>query len=303
MTTEDEGHFLSALPGVETREDLYTNSMVSIWALRDLASDPELKDRDRFREIILGSDMWAKKILLQNPSLTSDEMLLLAKDSFAEIREMLAKRKNITEEALKLLRQDANDYVRVSALSNPLTPLPVFIEGVLGRKFPVAVKKELAWNVRAVESAKVFESLWALRSVRPLLVASLDKAIEQSSPVDAKVPSFIHEEVRSSEASDMFKLWYASAENVARPEILDLLKDSPIKGMASRIAHNRSAWVSTHEYLVEHYGKVGNVRYSVASVTEDNRLLNKIYHGTRSKSIRDCVSRNPVFGLIVGFEG
>lgn len=91
MTTEDEGRFVSAVPGVETKEDLYTNSMVSIWALRDLASDPELKDRDRFREIILGSDMWAKKILLQNPSLTSDEMLLLAKDSFIEIREMLAK--------------------------------------------------------------------------------------------------------------------------------------------------------------------------------------------------------------------
>jgi hypothetical protein len=260
------------------------------------------EDRALIRETILGTDKAAKRYLLENPSLTTEEMLLLAKDSSSEIREHLACRSNLAEEALELLRQDSSATVRVKALSNPLTPLPVFVEGMVGKKFPLEVKRELAWNIRVVESVKVFEFLWALKSLRPMLVATLDNSIKESSPVDAKVFSLVHDEARSSEASVIFKQWYASADYVALPEVLDFLKDDPSKGLASRIAHNRSAWVSTHEYLVEHYGKGLDVRCSVATVTGDNYLLNKIYHGTRSKAIRDCVSNNPAFVMIPGFE-
>lgn len=81
---------------------------------------------------------------------------------------------------------------------------------------------------------------------------------------------------------------------IALPEILDDLRDDPYRPVINAIARNSSAWSSTHEYLATKH-KSSEIRTSIAMVTRDNVLLNKIYHGTKSKEIRYWVEANPVF--------
>ena len=78
------------------------------------------------------------------------------------------------------------------------------------------------------------------------------------------------------------------------PEILDSLKDDPHRPVINAIARNSSALVSTHEYLIDNH-KSSGIRTSIAMVTENSYLLNKIYFGTKSKEIRYWVECNPRF--------
>jgi 23S rRNA U2552 (ribose-2'-O)-methylase RlmE/FtsJ len=112
--------------------------------------------------------------------------------------------------------------------------------------------------------------------------------------VDSRIFAIINDEILSGNASNAVREVYAGSYAVVSPEILDGLKDDPYRPVINAIARNSSALASTHEYLINKH-KSSGIRISIAMVTENNDLLNKIYHGTKSAEIRCSVECNPAF--------
>lgn len=253
-------------------------------------------DHNLIGALIAGDDDDTKCYLVDNPNLTNSELLALSKDQSTAVRIELALSKQATPDVLHRLSLDESDIVRVHALCNPLTEYSYFVDVVLHNKFSVAAKKILCDYFRVLDSLEVFESLWrSAKGADALLMNTLHGATYTSySGIDPNILEFVHEHILSGEASNAVREAYAGAADVALPEILDRLRDDPYRPVINAIARNSSAWVSTHEYLVAKH-KSSGIRTSVAMATVDNVLLNRIYHGTKSKEIRFWVEANPVF--------
>jgi hypothetical protein len=232
---------------------------------------------------------------VDNHNLTEPEQMALADDESVNVRIELAKSRRVTSNVLHLLRLDKSDIVRVHALCNPLTDHSHFIDAVLNDKFSVTAKRLICENFAAVESLEVFEFLWkTVKHAPALLMSTLHGATYTMMVIDSKILPFVHSQILSGEAPNAVRETYAGSANIALPEILDGLRDDPSRPVINAIARNSSAWPSTHEYLATKH-KSSEIRTSIAMVTRDNVLLNKIYHGTKSKEIRYWVEANPVF--------
>lgn len=237
----------------------------------------------------------AKCYLVDNHHLTEPEQMALADDESVNVRIELAKSRRVTSNVLHLLRLDKSDIVRVHALCNPLTDSSHFVDAVLNDKFSVTAKRLFCENFAVLESFEVFEFLWkTVKHAPPLLMSTLHGATYTMMVIDSKILSFVHSEILSGEAPNAVRETYAGSAGIALPEILDGLRDDPCRPVINAISRNASAWVSTHEYLAFKH-KSSEIRTSIAMVTKDNVLLNKIYHGTKSKEIRYWVEANPVF--------
>lgn len=247
--------------------------------------------------VVSGDDEVAKAYVVDNASLTDAQMLSLAVDEDIVVRRELAKSKHLSAEVIALLCLDKVDIVRAYVLCNPLTDFSVFKAAVLAGKFSVATKKMLCSDLRAVSDIEVFKFLWeTVRGAQQILMNTLHVAATYHvlPVIDSKVIAFAHEEILSGEASNAVREVYAGSAGLARPEILDGLKDDSCRPVINAIARNSASWVSTHEYLATKH-RSSDIRTSIAMVTEDNDLLNKMYHGTKSKDIRFWVEANPAF--------
>lgn len=253
-------------------------------------------DHNVISQLISGDYEDAKCYLVDNHHLTEAELMALADDPAVAVRIELAKSKQVTSNVLHLLRVDKADIVRVHALCHPLTDVSLFVDAVLNDKFSVTAKKLFCQNFRVLGNLEVFESLWrTVKGAPAILMETLVGETYQTVPlVHPSVLSFVHSEILSGEAPNPVRETYAGSAGIALPEILDGLKDDPCRPVINAIARNASAWVSTHEYLAFKH-KTSEIRTSIAMVTKDNALLNKIYHGTKSKDIRFWVEANPVF--------
>lgn len=246
--------------------------------------------------VITGRDEVDKAWVVSNPRLTDVQMMTLADDEDIVVRRELAKVSHLPADVLRLLCADKAEIVRVHALCNPLTVFSDFMVAVLTGKFSVSSKKLFCQNFRVLGSLEVFEFLWrTVKGAQPILINTLNVAVRDASPlIDSKVLNFVHDEIRAGDAPNAVREAYAESVWLALPEILDSLKDDVFRPVINAITRNGSAWVSTHEYLVDNH-KSSLIRCFIAMVTEDNDLLNKIYHGTKSKDIRYWVECNPVF--------
>lgn len=277
----------------------------------DLAEWQERQDEQRrFREaevtsdhsvisaLIAGEDENTKCYLVDNPNLTDSEVWALADDKAVAVRIELAKSKQVTSKALLKLMQDKSDVVRVFALCHPLTDDSYLVEAILHDKFSATAKKLLCESFRVLGNLEVFEFLWkTVKNGPAILMDTLVGETYQTVPViDPKVRLFVHQEILSGNASNAVRETYAGSAGIASPEILDRLKDDPYRPVINAIARNAVAWVSTHDYLASKH-KTSEIRTSIAMVTTDNDLLNKIYNGTKSKDIRFWVEENPMFVL------
>lgn len=256
-------------------------------------------DHTLISQLIAGDYEDAKCYLVDNPNLNEPEQMALADDESVSVRIELAKSRQVTSNVLHILRLDKSDIVRVHALCHPLTDYALFVDAVLNDKFSVTAKKLFCESFRVLGDIEVFESLWnTVKGGPAILMDTLVRETYQTVPViDPKVRLFIHEEILSGNTSNAMRETYAGSAGIALPEILDRLRDDPYRPVINAIARNSAAWVSTHEYLAFKH-KTSEIRTSIAMVTEDNALLNKIYHGTKSKDIRYWVDANPLFVLI-----
>lgn len=253
-------------------------------------------DHSLIGALITGDDEDTKCYLVDNPNLTEAELMALTEDKAVTVRRELAKSKLVTSNVLHLLRLDKSDIVRVHALCHPLTDYTLFVDAVLNDKFSVTAKKLFCENFRVLGNLEVFEFLWkTVKGAPAILMDTLVGATYQTVPlVHPSVLVFVHSVILSGEASNAVRETYAGSAGIALPEILDGLRDDPSRPVINAIARNSSAWSSTHEYLATKH-KSSEIRTSIAMVTKDNTLLNKIYHGTKSKEIRYWVEANPVF--------
>lgn len=238
-----------------------------------------------------------RKIFLteRNPHLTEDNFRALAEDRNHLVRYAVAKHSKTPVNVLNLLLTDEVEEVRVQVLWNPQLSVRTFSDAVLHGKFSGASKKGFCHNKKALKNFEVFDFLWnTVRGGQSLLVDSLNYVVrEKHEVIDPKILKVVHDEVRGGNISKVLKESYASAA-IALPELLDTWKDDPSRSIINAIARNGSAWVSTHDYLVSNY-KTGDIRYSIASVTKDYALLNRIYQGTRSENLRHWIEQNPAF--------
>lgn len=276
-----------------------TGLFVTNWLDREPIYDDLVftEDHDLIKQTLAGTDSRARYFLLENLALSDDEMVLLAQDDDVKIREALAQRSNLPEEALSFLWNDSNDMVRLEALCNPLTQFPDYVRGVLEGRFSLEAKKMFAYNSRSMGDIKVFEFLWESKSLRGTLMFNLTRVVEAGERIDPKVFSVVHSEARNKNASKEFRIFYAGAK-IALPEILDELKDDLSKDVVRCLANNSIAWPSTHEYLAERYKIVGAIRTNIALATTNNQLLNKLYNETKSKKMRSIIAQNPAFTFV-----
>lgn len=253
-------------------------------------------DRGLIGRVVAGDDEVAKAYVVDNPRLTDEQMMTLANDDYIVVRQELAKASHLSPDALYRLRTNTAESVRVNALCNPLTDYAVYATSVLTNHFSVASKRFFCSDIRAVGSLEVFEYLWRnVKNAGPSLIDNLNHAVRIGSPlIDSRIFDLINDEISSGKASNAVREAYAGSDGVVSPEILDGLKDDPFRPVINAIARNSSALVSTHEYLIDNH-KSSGIRSSIAMVTGDSYLLNKIYLGTKSKDIRYWVESNPMF--------
>lgn len=248
--------------------------------------------------ITRGSDH-DKASLCMNPHLSDKQLEILAGDACVYVRSQLASRKNLPPALLSKLRADKAEEVRVHALSNPLTSFAEFKNSVLTEKFTTRSKQLFCDEFRALEDIEVFRFLWTtVRNSQTKLTYTLAKTYwmpeMRNKPVDPECIHVVHEQIRNGNTSNALREQYARSKELAIPELLDQLKDDPCRPVINAVAGNKSAWVSTHEYLVDNH-KSPSMRITVACATRDNTLLNKIYHGTKNEDIRKQVEENPAF--------
>jgi hypothetical protein len=253
-------------------------------------------DRTLISGVVNGNDEVAKAYVVDNPRLTEAEMLTLANDADIVVRRELANVGHLSTAALHMLCMDKAEIVRVHALLNPLTHFSDFMCAVLAGKFSVTSKRLFCSHFRAVGHIEVFEHLWnTVKGAQPILINTLNFAVRDVPQlVDSRVFAVIHDEMLSGQASNAVREMYAGSYAVVSPEVLDGLKDDPCRPVINAIARNSSAWSSTHEYLINNH-KSSGIRISIAMVTDNNDLLNMIYHGTKSAEIRYWVECNPTF--------
>ena len=257
------------------------------------------KDQSIINTVITGMDESAKRHLAGNPYLSYVQMETLAHDADIEVRSRMARSRCLPPDLLKNLSKDKKEIVRATALCNPLTSFSDFKENVITSKFSAEAKTLICEDVRVLEDFELFEYLWQkIKGSQPILINTLE-AYRRSFPADIhpEISSFIHHEIMGGQASNSTREAYAEAVYVALPEILDTLKTDPYRPVINAIARNGSAWVTTHEYLVDNH-KSSGIRITISAVTNDNQLLNKIYHGTKSQEIRFWVEQNPAFKSI-----
>lgn len=237
----------------------------------------------------------ANYYLAENPNLTASEVEELSKDPDHYTRQQVAERADLTPDILETFYKDKNEGVRFSAISNPLTPFEVYKDIVLNKKCGGVSAYRFVWNSRCVEDVEVFNHFWQNNKPnRDSLIRTLDRAIFNNLPVDPECAYIAHDEMRNGKPTVSTREAYAEASHVALPEILDKLKEDSARPVINGVARNASAWVSTHEHLVNSH-KTPAIRIYIATVTKDNDLLNKIYHGTKSKDIRNHVEMNDCF--------
>lgn len=270
------------------------------------------KDEVLIKRIIADDDEDNKLgLLYHNPNLTDAHFQALVQDSSTKVREALVLRKSLPADVLDKLRSDSEESIRVKAVCHSQSENKYFVEAVLRGKLSPVAKEAFCSNVKAVSNFEVFKALWnsGKKSQVPLMWALYAAAGDRtdttdsshvlydvapsSSPIDPKVLTMLHDLIRKDEASNAVKAVYARV-SVALPELLDTLKDYPYKPVIDAIALNRSAWVSTHEYIYAHQ-RTTLVTSSIAWATRDNELLNRIYHRTKSNAIRWAVENNPAF--------
>lgn len=237
----------------------------------------------------------ANYYLAENPHLTAEQVAELSKDPDHYNRSKVAQRSDLTPEILEALYQDDNDAVRFDAITNPLTPYAVYKDFILNKKMAGIPAYRFVWDYRCVEDVEVFAIFWQnSKTYRDNLIRTLDRALNQNLTVDPECAYIAHEELRKGKPTISTREAYAEASHVALPDILDKLKEDPARPVINAVARNASAWVSTHEHLVMSH-KTPAIRIYIATVTKDNDLLNKIYHGTKSKEIREHVEMNDHF--------
>lgn len=255
-------------------------------------NDPAL-----FEEVITKGNLYAKTLLMENPHLSRAYWERLSQDEWNSVRSEVVKHPNTPTDIFEKLRdEDEDDSVQVEALGNPRTEFSVYKDAVMNRKFSAWGKRCLSWDHRIVEDAEVFGFMWTkAKNSQTGLIQTLNYAHLNNRPnIDPECAHVVHDEIRNGNPSASLREAYASASFIALPEILDTFKSDSSRPVINALAGNNAAWVSTHEHLVASH-KTPAIRISVAQVTKDNDLLNKIYHGTKSKDIREAVEKNPVF--------
>jgi hypothetical protein len=237
----------------------------------------------------------AKICLASNPHLSKEQWERLSKDDSVDVRREVAKSGNIPAEFLQNLCNDKEEEVKLGAFNNPLTDFAVYKDAVMNGKFSTYSKQLFGWELRVVEDVEVFEHLWTtVKNTHTDLVHILNRAHYQNYPtIDPECAHVIHDHIRKEKTTATLREAYAGSV-IALPEILDQLKTDSSRPVINAVAKNGNAWVSTHEHLASSH-KTPAIRLSIALVTKDNELLNKIYHGTKSKEIRERVEKNPIF--------
>lgn len=255
-------------------------------------NDPTL-----FEDVITKGNLYAKTLLMENPHLPREYWERLSQDEWNSVRSAVANHPNTPTDIFEKIRDEDEDHsVQVEALCNPRTEFSVYKYAVMNRKFSAWGKRCLSWNHRIVEDVEVFGFMWEkVKTSQTGLIRSLNYAHLNNRPnIDPECAHIVHDEMRKGNPSASLREEYAGASFIALPEILDTLKSDPSRPVINALAGNSASWVSTHEHLVANH-KTPAIRISVARVTTDNDLLNKIYHGTKSKDIREAVEENPVF--------
>lgn len=265
-------------------------------AARHLMKQLRTSDDAKFiATVISKKNAEANYYLAENPHLTKEQVDYLSREIDTGTRGRIAKRDDLTTEILQTFYRDTDDHVRFSAICNPLTPFKIYKDYVLNGKLTGIISFWLVCNDRCVEASDVFQFLWdTYKSERGWLIRTANKALREKRSIDAGCVYLIHNEIEKGKPSIKVREAYAEASHLAIPKILDELKKDPARPVVNAVAKNSAAWGSTHEYLVNNH-KTPAIRISVATVTKDNDLLNKIYHGTKSKDIRDSVVKNPIF--------
>lgn len=264
----------------------------------DYARLRESRDHGLIARVIASDDGNAQGYIAQNPHLSDSEKLELAKVGGVEAQGSLALRSDVSVEVLAVLAAADSVRVRTLALKNPLSPFADFRDAVLNGRLSSTSKSLLCWSSHAVESYEVFERLWvSVKGAQAPLIHTLDMAVWAKGLIDEDVFALVHDTIWQGDAPKDVRAEYADSSYIALPKVLDTLKDDPYRPVINHLAGNRAAWSSTHEYLIGKHKSPG-IRTSVAMVTGDNALLNKIYNSTKSEGIRKAVEDNPVFVLL-----
>lgn len=213
----------------------------------------------------------------------------------AEIRADIAGR-DIPDDLLAQLLEDSHPLVRAAAVNNPATDFDTFKEAVLGDRLLPSYKKFMCGNVYALKELEVFQKLWSIRGFDDMLIPRVHWTLEEEKLdlIDGRIFAFIEATIlnASNYARELYSSYYFAPW--ASSTVLDSLKDDKNRAVVNNLANNPLLLVSTQTYMTERY-KTPSVRISIAQLTKDNVLLNKIYAGTKSKDIRAAVENNPAF--------
>lgn len=280
--------------GVDYMTSIFSNPVL-------YANLSDSSDQDFIGQVVADTgtndETFKSKIFLihRNSNLTEENFRVLAGDKNNHVRAALAQHDVIPLDVLDCLLVDENEYVRVQALWNAQASMDAFADAVLRKKYAHESRIGFCSNDFAVKNFEVFNSLWStVKGSHVRLVENLNYAVQEKHEViDSKILKVVHDEIRRGNVSKVLKESYALA-SIALPEILDDWKDDPSRDVINAIARNSSAWVSTHEYLVDTYRR-GHVRAFVAQTTDCTTLLNKIHWGTKSRVVLNWVENNPAF--------
>lgn len=272
------------------------------FVLSYVAGPRSTNDRAVINKALNSSDGYLLSQIANNPHLTVDDVIRISNEH-PEVNADLARRNDCPISLLEDFLSDKDEYVRVMSLANNQTPLDKFTEAVVngtyalkGRKYKPSSLSVLSQYEILCMSFEAFEFLWLnAKSERENLIRSVEYGVTDflnGSLQDTRFSDLVASTILSD--TNRTRDYYAGSYYITDPAVLDLMKDDKYREVINSIAQNKKAWVSTHDYLVSKHKSPG-IRTSVASVTKDNALLNKIYRSTKSAGIRDAVVANPVF--------
>lgn len=209
---------------------------------------------------------------------------------------------NLSPYILEHFYQASNELLRVLALCHMNTSLDDFTEAVVNGKysytgaewFPSSLATFAFDEFHLFRSYEAFEFLWNnMTQSKSRLIESVDQAGYNGEHIDSRFVNLVSGSIHGENISA--RNTYAAARYISNPVTLDSMRTDDKGSIISNLAYNPTVFASTHDYLLSHYGSSTVVKRNLAFSSSDNVLLNKIYCGTKSESIREYVENNVNF--------
>lgn len=245
----------------------------------------------------LANDIKKARGIVYGNIITAEEWDFLSNSPDVEVKMILSQRTDIPEHVLSKFTSDSSTEVQTAALLNVLADNSAFKEIVFNGKLRLQDKRRLCESVHALAHLDVFQYLWSFNGFDALLVRAIGQFLTEGHEgiINQQVIGFVATRIRN--ASNQARIAYADdIEEWTDPQILDVLKFDKHPEVIDNLASNPRTLPTTHHWLLSRYDST-RIMTSIAIISRDSKLLNRLYYETKNQTIKELVLNNPDFEL------